>query len=111
MINSSKATVLFVILNQGIANGMFSHIMGYKHRQMFIEEIYKESNLAEVLDLSQSQLLDYARKHAENGDNLNEKIKTRRSDEVGSKEEEDSIERSYYNNRNIRGQRARLLGP
>ena len=85
MINSSKATVLFVILNQGIANGMFSHIMGYKHRQMFIEEIYKESNLAEVLDLSQSQLLDYARKHAENGDNLNEKIKTRRSDEVRSK--------------------------
>ena len=77
---------------------------------MFIEEIYKESNLAEVLDLSQSQLLDYARKHAENGDNLNEKIKTRRSDEVRSKEEEDSIERSYYNNRNIRGQRARHLG-
>lgn len=67
--------------SKGIANGMFSHIMGYKHRQMFIEEIYKESNLAEVLDLSQSQLLDYARKHAENGDNLNEKIKTRRSDE------------------------------
>ena len=59
---------------------MFSHIMGYKHRQMFVETTYKDD--PSVLDLSQSELLGYARRHAENGDNLNEKIKTRRSDEV-----------------------------
>ena len=58
---------------------MFSHIMGYKHRQMFVEETYKDD--PKVLDLSQSELLSYARRHAENGDNLNERIKTRRSDE------------------------------
>lgn len=65
--------------NKGIANGMFSHIMGYKHRQQFVEEIYKDDH--NVLDLSQSELLGHARRHAENGDNLNERIKTRRSDE------------------------------
>ena len=59
---------------------MFSHIMGYKHRQMFVEEIFKDD--PKVLDLSQSELLSYARRFAENGDNLNDRIKTRRSDEV-----------------------------
>ena len=59
---------------------MFSHIMGYKHRQMFVEQTYKDD--PKVLDLSQSELLGYARRYAENGDNLNERIKTRRSDEV-----------------------------
>ena len=59
---------------------MFSHIMGYKHRQMFVEEIFKDD--PKVLDLSQSELLSYARRYAENGDNLNDRIKTRRSDEV-----------------------------
>ena len=59
---------------------MFSHIMGYKHRQMYVEEFYRDD--VSVLDLSQAKLLDYARKHAENGDNLNDRIKTRRSDEV-----------------------------
>ena len=65
---------------QGIANGMFSHIMGYRHRQMYVEEMYPDD--AGVLDLTQKELLNYARKHAENGDNLNDRIKTRRSDEV-----------------------------
>ena len=59
---------------------MFSHIMGYKHTQMFVEEIFKDD--PKVLDLSQSELLSYARRYAENGDNLNDRIKTRRSDEV-----------------------------
>ena len=59
---------------------MFSHIMGYKHRQMFVEELFKDD--PKVLDLSQSELLSYARRYAENGDNLNDRIKTRRSDEV-----------------------------
>ena len=58
---------------------MFSHIMGHRHRQMFVETLYKDDPT--VLDLSQSNLLSYARRHAENGDNLNERIKTRRSDE------------------------------
>ena len=59
---------------------MFSHIMGYKHRQMFVEELFKDD--PKVLDLSQSELLSYARRYAENGDNLNERIQTRRGDEV-----------------------------
>ena len=58
---------------------MFSHIMGYKHRQQFVEEIYKDDS--SVLGLSQSELLSHARRHAENGDDLKERIKTRRSDE------------------------------
>ena len=58
---------------------MFSHIMGHRHRQMFVETLYKDD--PKVLDLSQSDLLSYARRHAENGDNLNDRIKTRRSDE------------------------------
>ena len=59
---------------------MFSHIMGYKHRQMWVELTNKDN--PKVLDLSQSELLGYACRYAENGDNLNDRIKTRRSDEV-----------------------------
>jgi len=66
--------------NKGIANGMFSHIMGYKHRQAFVEEMHKEDP-SNVLQLSQRELLDFARRMAENGDDLTTKIKTRRSDE------------------------------
>ena len=47
---------------------------------MFVEELFKDD--PKVLDLSQSELLSYARRYAENGDNLNDRIKTRRSDEV-----------------------------
>ena len=67
--------------NKGIANGMFSHIVGYKHRQAFVEELYKD-NPSHVLDLSQKELLEYARKNAENTFDLSVKIKTRRCDEV-----------------------------
>ena len=70
-----------MFLNQGIANGMFSHLMGFRHRQAFVEDYYREDP-AQVMDLTQSELLNYARKHAENDDNLHERIKTRRSDEV-----------------------------
>jgi len=66
--------------NQGIANGMFSHIMGHRHRQRFVEEIYKDDP-SRVMDLSQGDLLKYARKHNENGDDLGKRIRTRRSDE------------------------------
>ena len=67
---------------QGIANGMFSHLMGHRHRQRFVEEIYKDDP-SRVMDLSQSDLLKYARKHSENNDDLGKKIRLRRSDEVG----------------------------
>jgi len=66
--------------NQGIANGMFSHLMGHRHRQRFVEEIYKDDP-SRVMDLSQSDLLKYARKHSENNDDLGKKIRLRRSDE------------------------------
>jgi len=66
--------------NQGIANGMFSHLMGHKHRQRFVEEIYKEDP-SRVMDLSQGDLLKYARIHNENGDDLGKRIRCRRSDE------------------------------
>ena len=60
---------------------MFSHLMGQKHRQRFAEALHKD-DLGPYLDLSQSELLRLARKHAENGEDLNVKIRTRRSDEV-----------------------------
>ena len=70
---------------QGIANGMFSHIMGYKHRQEFVRKIHENTPDAErMMDLSQRELLEIARKYAENMDDLNTKIRCRRSDEVSS---------------------------
>ena len=60
--------------------GMLSHILGRKHRQAFVVEINKDDP-RRVLDLSQSQLLHYARKYAENSSKLREKIRTVRSDE------------------------------
>ena len=68
---------------QGIANGMFSHLMGQKHRQRFVEDLHKD-NPARYLDLSQGELLKMAKKYAENDKDLNVIIKTRRSDEVRS---------------------------
>jgi hypothetical protein len=61
---------------------MFSHVMGHKHRQRFVEEIYKDDP-SRVMDLSQGDLLKYARTHNENGDDLGKRIRSRRSDEVG----------------------------
>ena len=60
---------------------MFSHLMGQRHRQRFVEEIYKDDP-SRVMDLSQGDLLKYARNHNENGDDLRKRIRTRRSDEV-----------------------------
>ena len=68
---------------QGIANGMFSHIMGFKHRQEFVRKIHENTPDAErMMDLSQRELLEIARKYSENKDDLNAKIRCRRSDEV-----------------------------
>ena len=76
-------SMVYAFLNfQGIANGMFSHLMGQKHRQRFVEDIHKD-NPARYLDLSQGELLKMAKKYAENDKDLNVIIKTRRSDEVG----------------------------
>ena len=62
---------------------MFSHIMGYKHRQAFVNKIHENSpDAASYMDMSQRDLLNMARRHAENGDDLTEKIRCRRSDEV-----------------------------
>ena len=47
---------------QGIANGMFSHIMGYKHRQEFVRKIHENSaDAGRMMDLSQRELLEMAR--------------------------------------------------
>ena len=51
--------------SKGIANGMYTHIMGGKHRQQFVLEYYR-NDPRHVIDLSQKDLLDYARKHSEN---------------------------------------------
>jgi len=66
--------------SKGIANGMFSHILGYKHRQAFVEKLY-EDDPTDVLNLTQSELLKYARKYAENDKDLKDLIKTVISDE------------------------------
>ena len=46
--------------SQGIANGMFSHLMGHKHRKNFVEEIYRD-DIKSVMNLSQMELLKYAK--------------------------------------------------
>ena len=62
---------------------MFSHIMGYKHRQEFVRKIHENSaDAGRMMDLSQRELLEMARRYAENMDDLNTKIRCRRSDEV-----------------------------
>ena len=74
-----KVAVLF----QGISHGMFSHLLSSGHRQRFVEELFKRKPWPfHDLYLSRSQLLEIAKKHAENKSNLDNKIKTRRSDEV-----------------------------
>eukprot|EP00092_Neocalanus_flemingeri_P020787 GFUD01022523.1.p1 GENE.GFUD01022523.1~~GFUD01022523.1.p1 ORF type:complete len:241 (+),score=52.01 GFUD01022523.1:275-997(+) len=59
---------------------MFSHLMGHRHRQHFEEEIYTNDS-SRVMDLSQGDLLKYARTHNENGDDARNRIRTWRSDE------------------------------
>jgi len=64
--------------SQGQSNGMFSHLMGHKHRQMFVE---KMSNNHYSHSTSQADLLRAARKMSENSEKLSDLIKTIRSDE------------------------------
>jgi len=66
--------------NQGQANGMFSHIMGHKHRQKFVDIKYGENN-PQFINLSQKELLKEAMKYNENVGKISDLIRTRRSDE------------------------------
>ena len=70
---------LIILVLQGIANGMFSHIMGFKHRQRFVEEMFKDKP-EKTVNLSQHDLLRYARRFAENDETS--KIDSRNSDEA-----------------------------
>jgi len=65
--------------SKGIANGMFSHIMGHKHRQQVM--MTDNPNDERYLDRSQKECLRYAAKNAENNLKLSEAIKSIRSDE------------------------------
>ena len=58
--------------NQGIANGMFLHLMGQKHHQWFLEVIY-EDDQTPYMDLTQGDLFRYAREFAENTEDLKKK--------------------------------------
>jgi len=62
--------------NVGTSNSMFSHLMGYKHRQAFAVEILGQSHSR----MSQDMLLKFAMKHAENRKKLSDLIRTTRSD-------------------------------
>ena len=62
---------------------MFTHLMSGRHRQHFVEHLYKNRQWPfHDIELSQRKLLEIAKEHAENKANLGEKIKTRKSDEV-----------------------------
>ena len=62
---------------------MFDHLMSRRHRQGFVEHLYKNRRWPfRDIDLSRSKLLEIATANAENNCNLGERIKTRRSDEV-----------------------------
>ena len=67
--------------NQGITKGMFSHIMGKTHRQNYMEKTMIGVHQTQFFDLSQSELLHYAKEFAENTSDLTKRIQTRRSDE------------------------------
>jgi len=65
--------------SMGQSNGMFSHLMGHKHRQLFVERLAGDSR--DLVNLSQAELLRKAKKHSENHMQLSSLIRTRRSDE------------------------------
>jgi len=65
--------------SQGQSNGMFSHLMGHKHRQMFVDKM--SSNHQYNHGSSQADLLRAARRMSENTEKLSDLIKTIRSDE------------------------------
>ena len=56
--------------SQGQANCMFSHIMGCKHRQKFVEKKYGDN--PKYISLSQRELLNMANKYKENEKNLSD---------------------------------------
>jgi len=65
--------------NQGQSNGMFSHLMGHKHRQLFMDRMAGNNNSR--WNMSQADLLRAAKKHSENHQKLSDLILTRQSDE------------------------------
>jgi len=68
--------------NQGQSNGMFSHLMGHKHRQQFMNRMSgNKSGRVCRSDMSQAALLRAAKKHSENHQKLSDLILTRQSDE------------------------------
>jgi len=68
--------------SQGQSNGMFSHLMGFKHRQMFVEEkMANNRNYHYNHGTSQADLLRAAWRMSENSEKLSDLIKTIRSDE------------------------------
>eukprot|EP00092_Neocalanus_flemingeri_P106558 GFUD01136726.1.p1 GENE.GFUD01136726.1~~GFUD01136726.1.p1 ORF type:complete len:310 (-),score=101.96 GFUD01136726.1:42-899(-) len=63
----------------GQSNGMFSHLMGHKHRQRFMEDISGDDR--RMLNLTQAELLYKAKEYNENNHKLSDLIRTTRSDE------------------------------
>jgi len=66
--------------SQGQANCMFSHLMGQRHRQEFVNKL-KGDDHASAIKLSQADLLRYANKYNENRPGFEERIITITSDE------------------------------
>merc|ERR1712142_412931 len=64
--------------NQGSSNGMFSHLMGYKHRKSYVEKSFGSQNSGAM---SQDQLLRIAKNNSENDLQLSTLIQTTMSDE------------------------------
>jgi len=64
--------------NQGSSNGMFSHLMGYKHRRSYVEKTLGSHNSGAM---SQDQLLRIAKNNSENDLQLSTLIQTTMSDE------------------------------
>jgi len=62
--------------SKGIANGMYSHLTGIKHRQAFVEHEHPHSS--EYVGWNQKKCYDYAMEHMENDEV--EKIRTIESD-------------------------------
>ena len=60
---------------------MFSHLMGQRHRQEFVNKL-KGDDHASAIKLSQADLLRYANKYNENRPGFEERIITITSDEV-----------------------------
>jgi len=63
--------------NKGIANGMFSHLTGIKHRQNFVE--HQNPDDPDFLCWSQRRCYEYAKKHMENY-HIEGRITTKESD-------------------------------